>query len=86
MTKAIERFAKYLVDVEDEAKKPVFHVDSNGDIETGDEVGSAGPGGETFVYVAVSTKSYASCFAITFFIFTVVLSWTLETACLLEVL
>jgi hypothetical protein len=56
LTKSIERFAKYLVDVDEESKKPVFHVDVNGDIESGSEVGGAGPGGETFVYVAVSTQ------------------------------
>jgi selenophosphate synthetase-related protein len=57
LTKSIERFAKYLVEVEEEAKKPIFHVDSNGDVETGDEVGASGAGGETFVYVSVSTES-----------------------------
>jgi len=52
LTKAIERFAKYLTDVEDEAKKPVFHVDANGDVMAGpDDVGTTGAGGETFVYV-----------------------------------
>jgi hypothetical protein len=56
LTKAIERFAKYLAEVEDEAKKPVFRVDENGDVETGNEVGGAGVGGETFVYVSVSTN------------------------------
>ena len=56
MTKAIERFSKYLVDVEDESKRPVFHVDANGDVEL-DEVGGSGPGGETFVYISVSTFS-----------------------------
>jgi hypothetical protein len=57
LTKSIERFAKYLVEVEEEAKKPIFHVDSNGDVETGDEVGASGAGGETYVYVSVSTES-----------------------------
>jgi hypothetical protein len=57
LTKAIEKFAKYLVDVEDEAKKPVFHVDINGDIQLGDDVGATGRGGEHFIYVTVSTKS-----------------------------
>lgn len=57
LAKAIERFAKYLVEVEDEAKKPVFHVDTNGDVSVGDDVGASGPGGEHFVYVSVSTKS-----------------------------
>jgi hypothetical protein len=56
LTKAIERFAKYLVEVEDEAKKPVFHVDINGDIQAGEDVGATGTGGEHFVYVSVSTK------------------------------
>jgi len=37
--------------VEDEAKKPVFQMDSNGDVMTAEEVGSSGPGGETYVYV-----------------------------------
>ncbi|KAL7462031.1 hypothetical protein ACHAXS_002425 [Conticribra weissflogii] len=52
LTSAIEKFATYLVEVEDDDKKPVFHVDGNGDVvvET-EEVGSTGPGGETFVYV-----------------------------------
>mmetsp|Transcript_19052 Transcript_19052/g.28240 ORF Transcript_19052/g.28240 Transcript_19052/m.28240 type:complete len:456 (+) Transcript_19052:46-1413(+) len=51
LTKAIETFAKYLTDVEDEAKKPVFHVDTGGDMMSSDDVGSTGAGGETFVYV-----------------------------------
>jgi selenophosphate synthetase-related protein len=55
LTKAIERFAKYLIEVEEEAKKPVFHVDINGDIQAGGDVGATGTGGEHFVYVAVST-------------------------------
>ena len=57
LTKSIERFAKYLVEVDEETKKPIFHVDSNGDVETGDEVGASGAGGETYVYVSVSTES-----------------------------
>lgn len=55
MTKAIEQFAKYLTEVDDEAKKPVFHVDLNGDIAVGEDVGGSGVGGEHFVYVAVRT-------------------------------
>jgi hypothetical protein len=55
LTKSIERFAKYLVEVEDEAKKPVFHVDNNSDIQAGENVGATGTGGEHFVYVSVST-------------------------------
>ena len=60
INKAIEVFAKYLSDVEEEARKPIFHVDVNGDFESGDEVGMAGPGGQTFVYVVVSTGSTQS--------------------------
>jgi hypothetical protein len=57
LTKAIETFAKYLTDVEEESKKPVFYVDNNGDVLASEDVGCTGPGGETFVYVQVSTKS-----------------------------
>lgn len=56
LTKAIERFANYLNEVEDEAKKPVFQMDMNGDVLATDEVGGTGPGGETYVYVNVRTK------------------------------
>lgn len=52
LTKATERFSKYLTEVDEEAKKPVFHVDSNGDVVTETEdVGSSGAGGETFCYI-----------------------------------
>jgi hypothetical protein len=54
LSKAIERFAKYLGDTPDEHKKPVFYNDNNSDCLVEDEVGGTGPGGETFVYVAVS--------------------------------
>ena len=54
LTKAIDQFQTYLTDVEEEAKKPVFHIDSNGEISVGEEVGANGVGGEHFVYVAVS--------------------------------
>ena len=57
IAKAIELFAKYLNDVDEEARKPIFHVDVNGDFESGDDVGMAGPGGQTIVYVNVSTFS-----------------------------
>ena len=57
LSKAIDQFQNYLTDVEDEAKKPVFHVDSNGEISVGEDVGANGIGGEHFVYVAVSTDS-----------------------------
>lgn len=55
LNKVIEQFSKFLTEVEDEAKTPVFHVDTNGDISAGDDVGANGVGGEHFVYVAVST-------------------------------
>lgn len=52
LTKAIERFAKYVNEVEDDAKKPIFHVDTNGDVmESMRDIGSTGAGGETFVYI-----------------------------------
>ncbi len=54
LTKAIDRFAKYLHEVEDEAKRPVFNVDANGDLlSDSEDVGSTGPGGHSFVYVQV---------------------------------
>lgn len=54
LSKAIDQFQNYLTDVEEEAKKPVFHIDSNGEISVGEDVGANGVGGEHFVYVAVS--------------------------------
>ena len=60
MNKAIERFQNYLTDVEDEAKKPVFYVDTNGDVLSGEDVGATGTGGEHYVYVSVSTISTTS--------------------------
>ena len=62
LNKAIERFATYLVEVDDEAKKPVFHVDTNGDVQAGEDVGATGTGGEHYVYVSVSTESTTSPF------------------------
>lgn len=56
IAKAVETFGKYLSDVDEEARKPIFHVDTNGDFLAGDDVGQAGPGGQTFAYVAVSTN------------------------------
>jgi hypothetical protein len=57
LTPAIERFAKYLTEVEDEDKRPVFHTDSSGEIsETVNHVGMVGPGGQTFVYIQVKYK------------------------------
>ena len=57
MNKVIDRFATYLVEVEEEAKKPVFYVDVNGDVQAGEDVGETGTGGEHYVYVSVSTVS-----------------------------
>jgi AP-1 complex subunit mu len=52
LTKAIERFSKYLTEVEDDSKKPVFFVDaSNSDVLDAENVGTTGIGGDTFVYV-----------------------------------
>ena len=53
LNKAIERFAKYLTDTPEEQRKPIFHVDVNGDFAIEDDVGGSGPGGETFVFVNV---------------------------------
>lgn len=64
LNKVIERFANYLVEVEDEAKKPVFYVDSNGDVQSGEDVGATGAGGEHYVYVSVSTVCTTSPFRI----------------------
>ena len=58
LTSAIEKFTSYLLEVEDDTKKPVFHVDSSGDFLVTEDVGCTGVGGETFVYVQVS---YLSC-------------------------
>lgn len=56
LTSAIEKFTSYLMEVEDEVKKPVFMVDANGDFLESDDVGCTGPGGDTFVYVQVSQR------------------------------
>jgi hypothetical protein len=56
LSKAVERFASYLNNVEDEVKKPIFQIDIHGDVMTAEKVGTSGPGGETYVYVAVSTN------------------------------
>ena len=53
LTSAIEKFASYLLEVDGDLQKPVFHVDSSGEFVGADEMGSAGVGGETFVYVQV---------------------------------
>jgi hypothetical protein len=53
LTKAIDRFAKYLDEVDDDAKKPIFHVDVNGDVQVDEDVGASGVGGEHYIYVSV---------------------------------
>lgn len=61
LNKAIDKFGQYLMEIDDESKRPIFHVDTNGDITVdGDDVGSSGIGGEHFIYVAVSTEFYVS--------------------------
>ena len=52
ITKAVEVFAKYLTDIPDEQKKPVFYHD--GEFMMEEDAGSTGNKGETFVYVSVS--------------------------------
>ena len=56
LTKAIDRFSKYLLEVDDDAKQPVFHVDSDGDLQRNEDVGDTGRGGETYVYIQVRIK------------------------------
>lgn len=55
ITTAIERFQKYLAEVNEEAKKPVFYVDSNGDLVPDDEIGTTGAGGTHYVYCQVGS-------------------------------
>jgi hypothetical protein len=57
LTKAIDRFGQYLVEVDEDEMKPVFYVDANGDLLPDGDVGSTGVGGHTFVYVQVSISA-----------------------------
>jgi len=57
LTKAIDRFGQYLVEVDEDEMKPVFYVDANGDLLPDGDVGSTGVGGHTFVYVQVSINA-----------------------------
>mmetsp|Transcript_2112 Transcript_2112/g.3232 ORF Transcript_2112/g.3232 Transcript_2112/m.3232 type:complete len:459 (+) Transcript_2112:123-1499(+) len=75
LTKAIERFAKYLTEVDDDTKTPVFHVDMNDDVAIApSEVGNAGSGGSTFIYIrhnnlylcAVTCKNSNAALIVTF--------------------
>jgi AP-1 complex subunit mu len=53
LTRAMERFAKYLDETPEEHKKPIFYVDHNGDSFVEEDVGATGKGGETFVFINV---------------------------------
>lgn len=53
LTRAIERFAKYLSETPDEQKKPIFQADANGDFFVEEDVGCTGNDGETYVYINV---------------------------------
>lgn len=55
LTSSIETFARYLLEVEEDVKTPVFHVDAAGEFVGRDDVGCTGVGGEAFVYVQVSS-------------------------------
>jgi AP-1 complex subunit mu len=57
LTRAIERFTKYLQDTPDEQKKPIFQADSNADFYVEEDVGCTGNDGETFVYINVSVSA-----------------------------
>lgn len=56
LSRAIERFAKYLMDTPDEQKKPIFQADVNSDFFVEEDVGSTGNQGESYIYVNVSLK------------------------------
>lgn len=58
LTTSIETFAKYLLEVEEDVKTPVFHVDTDGEFVGRDDVGCGGVGGEAFVYVQVRFLFY----------------------------
>lgn len=58
MTKALDRFSKYLMDTPDEIKKPIFYTDSNGDFLFEEATGATGNNGATFVYVSVCSIFY----------------------------
>jgi hypothetical protein len=57
LTTSIERFQKYLAEVNEESKKPVFHIDANGDLVLDEDVGTTGPGGNSYVYCQVCNYS-----------------------------
>lgn len=59
ITKAVEVFCKYLTDIPDEQKKPIFYHD--GEFMMEDEAGATGNKGETFVYVSVSVIISLEC-------------------------
>ena len=49
VTQSIDTFQRYLSEVDDEAKTPVFHVDVHGDVAPDPE--SVGSAGEIFILV-----------------------------------
>mmetsp|Transcript_8855 Transcript_8855/g.13107 ORF Transcript_8855/g.13107 Transcript_8855/m.13107 type:complete len:447 (-) Transcript_8855:214-1554(-) len=49
LTNCIDRFTKYLIECEDDEKKPIFHVDNYGNASAVNA--SCKPGGETYVYI-----------------------------------
>jgi hypothetical protein len=59
ITKAVEVFAKYLTDIPEEQKKPIFYHDS-GEFMMEEEAGATGITGETFVYVSVRVSGSSS--------------------------
>ena len=60
LTKSIDRFANYLKEVEEDNKKPIFCVDSDGSlILDQDDVPASGLGVENFVYIQVGFVSFS---------------------------
>ena len=59
LSRAVDRFSKYLDQTPDEQKKPIFYADVNGDFLAEEDVGGTGNTGETFVYVAVCRRELA---------------------------
>ena len=54
ITRSIERFAKYIHEIPEEQKKPIFQADTNSEFYVEDDVGCTGNDGETYVYINVS--------------------------------
>lgn len=60
LSKAVERFSKYLQEVPDEQKKPIFYVDQGGDFLIEEDVGATGNEGESYLYVSLSNLYLAA--------------------------